>query len=235
MNASLTDLVARKVWLIDLDGTLIQEHFLLPLLAYPLLAYRLTMVFGWRNVIKNMQICRQALTNTSSSLTNYERLLETACAVAICPKDVTRSIVENFFKKDYPKLRHFYRPITNAKDALIIARQLGYKLILATNPVWPESCVKLRLRQCGYDPQMFNYITHAEIMHSSKPQQSYFTGCLRLANTTSAATVMIGNDEYKDGVCRTANISYYSVAVEPANKWRDILITLQSTISSNNK
>lgn len=77
-----------------------------------------------------------------------------------------------------------------------------YRLILATNPLWPLDVVHFRLSVAQIHQSNFEFITHAEVMSSSKPHVEYYEELKQMKDLDPAACLMIGNDEKKDGPAR---------------------------------
>ena len=77
-------------------------------------------------------------------------------------------------------------------------KQAGYRLILATNPIFPESAVRQRLRWAGVDPSLFTDITTYENCVRCKPDPAYYREILNRNGLNPAQCVMIGNDTSED-------------------------------------
>ena len=81
-----------------------------------------------------------------------------------------------------------------------------YRLILATNPLWPLAVVEFRLGIAGIHSSQFEFITHAENMSSCKPNLEYYQELLEKLNLNPTECLMIGNDEKKDGPARRVGV-----------------------------
>ncbi len=54
------------------------------------------------------------------------------------------------------------------------ARRQGYKLVLATNPIFPGVAIRHRMRWAGIDDIPFRLVTTMEDMHFCKPNPKYY-------------------------------------------------------------
>lgn len=81
-----------------------------------------------------------------------------------------------------------------------------YRLVLATNPLWPYAVVEYRLSIAGISPSEFEFITHAENMSSCKPNVHYYQELKSKLILNPEECLMIGNDEKKDGPAREIGV-----------------------------
>ena len=174
----MTDFAAIRHLLIDLDGTLLGNRELPLRLDFAFRAlYSLKRHGGWIKAVKTLRAIyfeldqvpveiKQGLTNDKRAVAAFAKAV--GLPITDAAQILTKSVAELF-----PLLkRHFY-PIPGAKEFLNWAKD-HYPLTLATNPVWPEELVVLRLEWAGIDPSIFKNITHAGIMHACKPASEYY-------------------------------------------------------------
>jgi FMN phosphatase YigB (HAD superfamily) len=122
----------------------------------------------------------------------------------------------------FPTLsRHFF-PMPGAQEFLTWARG-HYPLTLATNPVWPIEMVKLRLDWAGIDPAIFGDITHAGVMHATKPSLEYYREVLSRVSGSGLKPgdfLLIGNDVRQDLPAVRAGIPVFIVTPPRRRKSR---------------
>lgn len=78
------------------------------------------------------------------------------------------------------------------------ARELGFRVILATNPIFPRTAVESRLAWAGLKPEDFDFITSYENSSFCKPDPRYFLQTARAAGVNPDEVLMIGNDLNED-------------------------------------
>ncbi|MFW6410109.1 MAG: HAD family hydrolase, partial [Halanaerobiales bacterium] len=77
-------------------------------------------------------------------------------------------------------------------------REAGYKLVLATNPLFPHIAVVERMKWAGINPGDFDFISSYEKLHFSKPNPDFFIELTNRTGVEPKNCVMIGNDVQED-------------------------------------
>lgn len=194
-----------KTLLVDLDGTLLasrdlglRAEFIVRVLC------RVSRVAGPRVAWRALRATAKALERPARPaggdgpvLTNSRRAGDAfARELRLSGEDGDR-LVQDVIGAVFPKLaRHFY-PVPGAVQFLEWAKP-RYRLVLATNPVWPLAQVELRLAWAGIDPGMFSAITHAGRMSACKPSAEYYSEVLAQEGLEAGECLLIGDDPRKD-------------------------------------
>jgi len=105
---------------------------------------------------------------------------------------------DHFYKKFFPTLTGYGRPVPGALEFMTEAAARGYTLCLATNPIFPTSAVMERMGWAGLDPDMFSFIPGLETMSTCKPRIEYYHDLVRILDVDPAKCLMIGNDMEQD-------------------------------------
>lgn len=129
-------------------------------------------------------------------------------------------VFQRFYEEDFPLLRDGIPSNPKAVEVVELSRQLGYKVVLATNPVYPAAAIIQRLEWAGLTPAHFDYITTYEQMHFCKPSPRYYEEVLGLIRCSAEDCLMVGNDTLEDMVARKLGISTYLLedfAIESPN------------------
>ncbi|HEX6989684.1 MAG TPA: HAD family hydrolase, partial [Bacillota bacterium] len=82
--------------------------------------------------------------------------------------DSLREPLERFYREEFPRLGGEARPVPGAGEVLAALRRDGFRLALATNPLFPRTAVEARLAWAGIDPDLFAVIADYETMHACK-------------------------------------------------------------------
>lgn len=88
-------------------------------------------------------------------------------------------------------------------------KALGYRVILATNPLFPRIATEQRIRWAGCDPDDFEWITTYENSSFSKPNPAYFKEIMDHFAIAAEDCMMVGNDVDEDGVIETLGVPCY--------------------------
>lgn len=190
-----------RALLVDLDGTLLGSHDLK--LRYQFTTRMLSALRGSSSrlrTLRTLQHTIRAITEEPAGTparTNWERGAAAFATATGEEREAAIARMTRAVEDVFPRLEGCFFPIPGAKDFLSWARD-HYRLYLATNPVWSEGIVRLRLKWAGIDPAWFASITHAQRMHSCKPALSYYTELLAQESLEPSHCLMIGDDAKKD-------------------------------------
>lgn len=90
----------------------------------------------------------------------------------------------------------------NPKAAAIVheLKSKGYRVILATNPLFPTVATKSRIRWVGLEPEDFEYFTTYENSSYCKPNLAYYQAILDKSGLDASECLMVGNDVGDDMV-----------------------------------
>ena len=153
-----------KAVLFDLDGTLLpldQNEFingyfkgliqaLLPLGIDPE-TLKTTVWQGTYAMIKN-----------DGTKTNEEAFFSYFESVCKTDMDKFRTLADDYYATDYKRLIDITHPTPLAREAVRLAGANGRKVILATNPLFPEVAQHTRVCFAGLEPSDFELITTYE-------------------------------------------------------------------------
>lgn len=212
-----------KHLLIDLDGTLLGNHELPLTLDFIRGALAtLKKQGGYIKAIRALRATYLELGKTgpqnNMQFTNDRRAVMTfAKAMKISEQDsekVLNSVITDLF----PMLRKHFFPMPGAKEFLEWAHE-RYPLTLATNPVWQEEIIRLRLEWAGIDSNLFGFITHARVMHACKPDLAYYLEVIHRATREKSPEpsefLLVGDKEKMDLPATSVGIPVFLVGQKP--------------------
>ncbi|MBQ7355265.1 MAG: HAD family hydrolase [Clostridia bacterium] len=76
----------------------------------------------------------------------------------------------------------------------------GYRVVLATNPLFPAIATESRVRWAGLDPADFELVTTYDNSSFCKPNPAYYQEILDKIGATAEECIMVGNDVKEDMV-----------------------------------
>ena len=88
-------------------------------------------------------------------------------------------------------------------------KENNYKLIAATNPLFPKVATFARLRWAGVSPDDFELVTTYEDSTFCKPNPKYYNEILQKLNLNPEECLMVGNDVGEDMVAKTLGINVF--------------------------
>ena len=121
---------------------------------------------------------------------------------------------ERFYAEVFPTLRSAIGPRAGAREAVQTALDLGLRVAIATNPIFPSSAIHERMRWAGVDDLEVHLVTTYECMHATKPLPAYFEETAQLIDTPVHGCLMVGDDRVLD--MGAADIGMKTFYVGPA-------------------
>lgn len=119
--------------------------------------------------------------------------------------------VEAFYANEFGELSHLTQPTGLARMICEAALAKGYKLVLATNPLFPRVATEHRMRWAHLEDLPFELVTTYENSHFCKPNPNYYREIVQKIGATPESCMMIGNDAFEDGIAGTLGMQTYLV------------------------
>ncbi len=115
----------------------------------------------------------------------------------------------DFYRSEFPKIQSScgYTPI--AKKAVDAIKRAGYRVILATNPLFPAMATEHRIRWAGFEPSEFEFFTAYEDSRHCKPNLDYYRDVLAKASLSADECLMVGNDAEEDMIAEKLGMKVF--------------------------
>ncbi|HIC90493.1 MAG TPA: HAD family hydrolase [Syntrophaceae bacterium] len=186
--------------LFDLDNTLLENNMdrFIPEFLYALAA-RFDHLFSRDWFIQQvLTSTREMVDNQDPSKTNQGVFFESLVKRLGHPLSVLKPIFDQFYAHDFDKLKVFAKRVPEAKDIMEEAFNQGYKVAIATNPIFPLSAMMNRLNWAGISEFQYVLITSYEVMHFCKPHVGYYQEILNTLDVKAHQCLMVGDDIKND-------------------------------------
>ncbi len=120
-------------------------------------------------------------------------------ALKLNPQDLEPAI-EKFYAQVFPTLKKFSRPIPAAIELVETAFERGYRVAIATTPLFPLTATLQRLEWAGLskDKYPFDVVCSFETFHFAKPNPAFFAEVLAHMGWPEGPVVIAGDDIEKD-------------------------------------
>lgn len=107
-----------------------------------------------------------------------------------------QTAIDQFYDEKYPELGVLTKPIPAAINLIDWAFSQGYRVAIATNPLFPLKAVHGRLRWAGLPPEKYPFalVTSYENCHFTKETVAYYPEVLAQLGWPDDPVVMIGDD-----------------------------------------
>lgn len=186
--------------LFDLDGTLLpmeQEDFIE---AY---MWEISLRFGAEGLdpkalVKALWKGTAAMVENDGSASNEEvfwRIFAELLGEEILER---RAEFDDFYTREFKRVSRVAVPHGRAAECVSLLKKKGYRLIAATNPLFPRAATLERMSWAGVDPADFELITTYENSTHCKPNLDYYRDILKSSGLEAQECLMVGNDVGED-------------------------------------
>ena len=189
-----------KAILFDLDGTLIDNSMDTFLPAYfGALTKKLAHLVAPDKLITQLQSStRAAVMNGDGSRTIAEAFAADFFPKLGVARETLMPLFDDFYATEYPRLRSLIQPMPAARAVIERALNRGFKVVIATMPVFPRTAIRQRMEWGDIDDLPYALVTDYETMHASKPRSAYYREIAAILDCAPGDCVMIGNEIEND-------------------------------------
>ncbi|MGN1002492.1 MAG: HAD family hydrolase [Oscillospiraceae bacterium] len=120
-----------------------------------------------------------------------------------------KPVFEEYYRVDFQKAQSSCGFTPESKKLVDKLKENGYRVILATNPIFPAVATESRIRWAGLEPDDFELYTTYENSRRCKPNPGYYRDILDAIGCDAADCVMVGNDVDEDMVARTLGMEVF--------------------------
>jgi FMN phosphatase YigB (HAD superfamily) len=196
----MVDLSNIQAVLFDLDGTLINvdmERFV-PSYLHRLTKYMSSQVNPSRAIQSLHSAVASMFANTDVEKTLEDVLLEVLQSELLVSPELYAECLDLFCQNDLEELRTLVtgHPLSTPLIDSSLAR--GWKVVLATNPIFPQKVIDARVDWGDLDSDAFHHVTSYETAHFCKPNPLFFEEILDRLQLSAEACLMVGNDTLHD-------------------------------------
>lgn len=197
--------------LFDLDGTLLPMDLEVFTKAYfgSLAAKVAPRGYEPRELISAIWAGIRAMVKNDGARTNEEVFWETFRG--IYGERVLRDVpyFEEFYRTDFQKAKSACGFNPKAAQTVYALKAAGYRVVLATNPIFPAVATESRIRWAGLAPEDFELYTTYENIGFCKPNPAYYQEILRRLGLKPEECLMVGNDAAEDTPAETLGMKVF--------------------------
>jgi len=116
------------------------------------------------------------------------------------PRESLQPRIDQFYDQVFPSLSHLTRPRPEAVELVEWALAQGYRLGIATNPLFPLRAVHHRMTWAGLPPGKypFEVVSSYETFHFTKPNPAYLAEMLGSMDWPDGPVLAVGDDAELD-------------------------------------
>jgi FMN phosphatase YigB (HAD superfamily) len=145
----------------------------------------------------------------SSNLVKFRKEFE-ALYEGIDQQAVWDRIME-FYATTFDNVHDVMRRNEPLHRSVVYLRKEGYRVLLTTNPIFPQLATYKRLAWAGFSSDTFEYVSTMENCGFSKPSTAYWQHVVATMKVDPAQAIVVGNDCIEDMSARLAGIETYLV------------------------
>lgn len=142
---------------------------------------------------------------------------------------------DDFYKNEFNGAKAFCGYDAEARACVDGIKDMGLRVVLATNPIFPAVATESRMRWAGFEPKDFELYTTYENFQYSKPNPNYYKEILKRLDLNAEECLMVGNDVKEDMVAETLGMHVFlltdcllnnegaDISVYPQGGFKDLL------------
>ena len=146
-----------KAIFFDLDGTLLPMDERFDKTYFGLLCKKLAH-FGYEpeKLVKSVWTGTKAMMKNDGEKTNEEVFWDVFAGIYGENARADEEHFREFYENDFDKIQSVCGFDAKAKEVISVLRAEGYKLVLATSPIFPRIATEKRIRWAGLKPEDFD-------------------------------------------------------------------------------
>ena len=114
------------------------------------------------------------------------------------PKGDLVDVLDDFYDNVFPGIESKTEKRPDTVPLIDWAASRGYRIAIATDPLFPWKATYHRLRWAGLDPDQFEIVSSFENFHFSKSHPAYYAEFLGQLGWQDGPVLMVGNDVRRD-------------------------------------
>lgn len=203
--------MSTKVVLFDLDGTLLpmdQDEFIKAYFG-KLVAKLVPHGYNADDLVKAIWTGTGAMVKNTSGKTNEEVFWDSF--VAICGEKAREDypVFEDFYQNQFDTVQEVCGFNPQALAIVKYIKKQGFRVALATNPLFPSVATEKRMGWAGLTPDEFELYTTYENSHYCKPNLQYYMEIIEKLGVKPEECLMVGNDVADDMVVREIGMKVF--------------------------
>ena len=186
--------------LFDLDGTLLPMDQDVFIKAYFGRLARKLAPLGYEpeKLMKAIYAGIGAMVGNDGTVRNEEAFWRTFCSIFGEQAKADEPHFAAFYRNEFQQVQEACGFDARSAQVIKALREKGYRLVLATNPLFPAVATQSRIRWAGLDAQDFEWVTTYENASFCKPNVKYYEEIVAKLGLNPERCLMVGNDVGED-------------------------------------
>lgn len=203
--------MSKKVILFDLDGTLLPMDQKIFVKSYFGKLTKKLAPLGYepQKLIEALWVGIKTVIKNTSDRFNDEVFWDVFVKIFGEKVREDEKYFEEFYKNEFQAVKEDCGFNPKAAKSIKELKEMGYRVALATNPIFPKIATESRIRWAGMEPEEFEWITTYENCKRSKPNPQYYLEIIEKINVKPEECIMVGNDVTEDMVAQTIGMDVF--------------------------
>lgn len=150
-----------------------------------------------------------AMVKNDGSCLNEEAFWREFCGIFGEKARLDEPMFDEFYRNEFEGARAVCGFNQDVPKAIELLKQKGYRLVLATNPLFPAVATRKRIGWAGLSPEDFELYTTYENFSFCKPNPEYYREIARRLNLKPDECIMVGNDVAEDMIAQTLGMKVF--------------------------
>lgn len=198
--------------LFDLDGTLLpmnMDHFIKSYFGH--LAIHFTDLIDGQELARQVLSALDMMVSSKDLRTNETVFMEHFGRKYPGELELYQELFSTFYDTEFLQLQNDLAPNSHMIASIQLLKAKGYRLAVATNPIFPLKANLHRINWAGLNPEDFSYISCFEQNCYCKPNVEYYSEVLFALNELPENCLMVGNDVEEDLVAKELGVKTYLI------------------------
>lgn len=196
--------------LFDLDGTLLPMDQDIFIKAYfGGLTKKMISYYQPTELINAIWTGTMAMVKNDGSMTNEDRWWQSFCSTYGADARAREGELEDFYKNEFEAVRGVCGFAPQSREIIDLCKQGGFRVVLATNPIFPAVATRARIRWAGLEWDDFELVTTYENSSYCKPNPDYYREILKKIGLDASECVMVGNDVHEDMIASSLGMRVF--------------------------
>ena len=205
-----------KAVLFDLDNTLIRFDEREFFEAYiPRISKAFSDLMSPETLLEKLLLSTQMLMTNNGQMSNAEYFMSFFSQGYEGYKEEIWKRFARFYETEFDEFRPLVSVIPGVREIFVKLRRKGVKIVIASNPIWPQVVQMKRLSWAGLGSWDFALVTGIENMSYCKPNIAYYLEVCKKINEKPEVCLMVGNDPVNDLVVAKIGMKTFLVTGGP--------------------
>ena len=149
-------------------------------------------------LITKLLLSTQMLVNNNGQMSNAEYFMSSFSQGYEGYKEEIWKRFIKFYETEFDRFKALVSVTPGVREVFVKLKKMGVKLVIASNPIWPQIVQMKRLSWAGLGDWNFELVTHIENMSYCKPHIEYYLEICQKINEKPDGCLMVGNDPVND-------------------------------------